>query len=75
MAFKMNGPSLYKNSALKQKTEPVEKDITKEVNTLLDGVSAARGKGDMLTANILNTQAYKIRDDWNNRNNRKKKKD
>ena len=72
MAFKMNGPSLYKNSALKQNTEPVEKDITEEVNTLLDGVSAARGKGDMLTANILNTQAHKIKDNWNNR---KKKKD
>tara|TARA_R110000765_G_scaffold207042_1_gene312106 strand:+ start:59 stop:280 length:222 start_codon:yes stop_codon:yes gene_type:complete len=73
MAYKMKGPSLYKNSALKQKTElNTAKDKSKKINTLLDGVSASRDKGDMLTANILNTQAYKIHDDWNNRKKKTK---
>ena len=66
MTYKMNGPSLYKSSALKQQTKlNTAKGKAKEINALFQEVSDSRDKGDMLTANIANTQAYKIHDDWN----------
>tara|TARA_R110000823_G_scaffold160103_1_gene291500 strand:+ start:60 stop:284 length:225 start_codon:yes stop_codon:yes gene_type:complete len=73
MAYNMNGPSLYKDSVLKQKTElNTAKDGAKKINKLFGEVNSARNKGDMLTANILNTQAYKIHDNWNNRKKKTK---